>query len=105
MKNYSFNFKNVQKAYMPVRLDDDRNTQLFLRTPNRTLLSRIDELEKTPEEEANADVVHQLFADVLSHNRTGYKVKAEDIDYDIADIYQFFKMYRDFISEACGQKN
>mgnify|MGYP006916040421 CR=1 FL=1 len=101
-----FDFNNVQKKYLPVTLADEKQTELFLRSPNKKLMQEMQAIVGDEKNAQDFDAVCNLMAKILSHNRTGYTVTPDMLaDFELDEILQFFSVYQKFVEDIYNEKN
>ena len=108
------NFNNVKKNYLPVTLNDEKNTTLFVGTPTKAIMNDLvvlqSGLETISDDDTNVEAIDDLYsacARVMSRNKAGVKITPEYLSevFDFEDIIIFFKAYMNFISEVTASKN
>lgn len=101
-----FDFNDVQKRYLPVTLADENKTKIFLRSPNKRLLEEFKAVQSAGEDAQDFELVSNLMAKIMSHNRTGYHVSPKDLeDFELDEIMAFFNVYQKFIEGIYNEKN
>lgn len=107
----TLDFNALKKKYLTVKLADENNTVLMIKTPTKRILDRFTAMKNTTTEsmmdEDAVDVLYDLIADILSHNKGGVIVSREDIEnaMDYEDIVVFIRTYMEFINEVINSKN
>ena len=110
----TFNFNNIKKKYLPVTLGNEENTTLLIGSPTKSIMSDLMILQSGQEGVADGeastemiDNVYEACARVLSHNKQGIEVTAEELGEfcDIEDITAFFTAYMEFVADMGEGKN
>ena len=105
-------FNKVKKQYLTIVLPDEKQTKLTLLTPTKKLLTLLstmlpdDSGDDVPTEEELA-ALYELSAQLLSRNKTGHKVTADELAelLDFEDLIAFFNAYTAFIESIANTKN
>lgn len=103
-------FNKVKKQYLTIVLPDENQTKLMLMTPTKKLLTALSTMlpdtEDVPTEEDLA-ALYELSAQLLSRNKTGRKVTADELAelLDFEDLLAFFTAYTAFIESIANSKN
>lgn len=104
-------FNTLKKQYLPVTLNDENKTKLFIITPTKKVLddfiSMKDSLTAENARDEAIDELYEIVARILSHNKTGVKITKEKVEelLDFEDVIVFIQAYSDFIAEVTGSKN
>lgn len=103
-------FNKVKKQYLTIVLPDEKQTKLTLLTPTKKLLTLLSTMlpdtDDVPTEEDLA-ALYELSAQLLSRNKTGRKVTADELAelLDFEDLLAFFTAYTGFIESIANSKN
>ena len=99
MANRSFDFGKIKKSFFTTRLRDGR--VLAVNMPKKRVLEMIIGTGESEENETEFDKqVFELMAEVLSNNKNGKRITAEEVknNFDLEDIVEYLKGYVDFVS-------
>ena len=103
-------FNKRKKHYLTIVLPDENQTKLLLMTPTKklitALMTMLPESAEIPSEEDLA-VLYELCAQLISRNKSGRKVTAEELEelLEFEGMIVFFKAYTDFVTELSNEKN
>ena len=108
----SLNFNNIQKQYLMVTLNDDKNTILSIANPTKRLLEEFISVQSmlSGAEEGSMeqiDVLYDMCAKLMSRNKGNITITKEKIEelFDIEDIMVLFNAYMEFITNQVNSKN
>lgn len=107
----SLDFNTLKKQYLPVTLNDDKKTKLFITTPTKKVLDEFIRISDYLDDESAGDEaindLYEVVARVMSHNKAGVKITRERVEelLDFEDIIVFIRAYTAFIDEVVNSKN
>ena len=111
----TLDFNTLTAPTLPLVMRDDRRTEIIVSTPSEGLVEELQAM--APElteilDAGNTDsikAVYGLAAKLISCNRSGLQVTAEDLrdkyKLNLEALVVFFSVYLDFLNEITNAKN
>lgn len=111
--NCSARKRNTFKLTMP----DENETVVLIRRPNKNTVTRLFKvfprlsgLDKNFNSESissTADEIHELAADIINNNQSGYSISQEELGecMDFFMIIEFMTEFMKFLTESITEKN
>ncbi len=111
----TLDFNTVTPPTLPLVMRDDRRTEIVVTTPTEGLVEELQAVAPRMMELLNADnadaipVIYDLAARLISCNRAGLQVTAEDLrdkyHLNLEALIVFYNVYLDFLNEITNAKN
>lgn len=109
------NFNDIQKSYLTVTLNDEKQTSLMIGTPTKRVMDNLMLLQETFKgvnegAEVESGVMDDLYnacAQIMSNNKTRTRIDADKLAdlFDFEDIFLFFNTYMEFVAAVTNSKN
>lgn len=111
----TLDFNLVSPPTLPLVMRDDARTEITVSTPTEMLVEELQALAPELTKILNANdadsikAIYELAAKLISCNRNGLKVTAEDLSgkyrLNLEALIVFYNVYLDFINEMINAKN
>lgn len=101
----SFNFNKLQRKYFNTTLKNGKTYMVCM--PEKATFESLYGIKKMDANDGDAvNEVYKCVADIISNNKQGYKVTADDLkDYNFGEIMEYLNAYTDFVKGLGNEKN